>query len=211
MATTTGPRRAVLDLVKRRGPSDAATLAAALGVTPVAVRRHLDGLVADGLLAARVERRAVGRPATVYALTPAGDETFPRSYSGLTDALLEAVADELGPEGVERVFARRAARLAERLAPEVAGADVHAATAALAKAQDEAGYLAESSRLDDDTALLVEHNCAIAQIAGTWPQACAAELSTFRQVLGSDVAIDRVHHMAAGERTCTYLVRRTTS
>lgn len=202
-------RRAVLDLLKRRGPTEATQLAAALGVTHAGVRRHLDALVSDGLVTSSPERRPVGRPVALYRLTPEGDETFPRAYPALTDSLLEAVCEELGDDGVDRVFARRAEQLAERVRPQLVGRDLAGAVAALAAAQDEAGYLAESSLLDDGTALLVEHNCAIARIAGRWPQACSAELATFASALGDGVTIERVHHMASGDHTCTYLVRRT--
>ena len=201
-------RRAILDLVKRRGPLDAPAFAAGLGITGQAVRRHLDGLVAEGLLATSVERRRVGRPVTVYRLTEAGDETFPRTYAALSDAVIEAVATEFGQEAVGTVFERRNETALGRMRPHVDRTSVRTVAESLATMQDDAGYLAESSELADDAALLTEHNCAIARIAREWPQACAAELALFRELAGEDVEIERVQHMATGGRTCTYLLRR---
>ena len=55
--------RSVLD----NGPTTAAALAQALGLTQAAVRRHLDALLADGLVEEREQRvtatRGRGRPA----------------------------------------------------------------------------------------------------------------------------------------------------
>ncbi len=203
-------RRALLGVVKRRGSADATELAAALGVTTAGVRRHLDALVGDGLLTTSVERRPKGRPATKFWLTPAGDETFPRAYPELTEVLLDAVAEEHGPDAVDRAFARGAAKAAEALRPRLAGQSVAGAAAELAAVQDAAGYLAEATVLDEDSALLTEHNCAIARIAGHYPQACTAELAMLRDAVGEDVAVERVKFMPDGDHTCTYLLRRRT-
>lgn len=201
-------RRAILDLVKRRGPLDAPAVSAGIGITGQAVRRHLDALVAEGLLTTAVERRRVGRPATVYRLTEEGDETFPRTYATLSDAVLEAVATEFGEDAVHRVFARRNEIAVRRRKPEIDTTSIRTVATSLAKMQDEAGYLAEGSEVADDAALLIEHNCAIAKIARQWPHACAAELALFRELAGEDVEIERVQHMATGGRTCSYLLRR---
>lgn len=201
-------RQAILDLLKRRGALDAPAVAAGLGITGQAVRRHLDGLVADGLLATSLERRKVGRPVTVYRLTEAGDETFPRTYAALSDAVLEALATEYGQDAVQKVFDRRNEIALRRMQPYVDHTSIRTVAKSLAKMQDDAGYIAESSELATDAALLTEHNCAIARIAKEWPQACAAELALFRELAGEDVEVERVQHMATGGRTCTYLLRR---
>lgn len=201
-------RRAILDLVKRRGPLDAPAVAAGLGISGQAVRRHLDALVAEGLLATTVERRRVGRPVTVYRLTEEGDETFPRTYALLSDTVIEAMATEFGEEAVDKVFARRNEIALRRMKPYVDRTSIRTVAKSLAKIQDEAGYLAEGSEVADDAALLVEHNCAIARVAREWPQACAAELALFRELAGEDVEVERVQHMATGGRTCTYLLRQ---
>ena len=67
-----GGRAAVLSLVKREGPAAADALAARLGVTPMAVRQHLQALADDGLVAPAQGERAPrrGRPATGASPTP---------------------------------------------------------------------------------------------------------------------------------------------
>lgn len=201
-------RRAILDLVKRRQPVDAPAISAGLGISGQAVRRHLDSLVAEGLLATSVERRKVGRPATVYRLTEAGDETFPRTYAVLSDTILEALATEYGQDAVGTVFAKRNEIALQRIKPEIDRTSIRTVAKSLAKMQDSAGYIAESSDITPDASLLVEHNCAIAKIAKEWPQACAAELALFRELAGEDIEIERTMHIATGGRSCAYLLRR---
>ena len=102
-------RRALLKALKTHGESRADELAERLGVTVSAVRQHLTGLQADGLVEFREQRGGRGRPRHVYRLSDAGEALFPRSYGELTTELLAYVEDE-DPELVERVFERRRQR-----------------------------------------------------------------------------------------------------
>ena len=85
-------RRAILNLVKRQGPLDAAAVARALALTPAAIRLQLSRLEEDGLLAHRDERRTEGpqrgRPRHVYELTSAAEALYPKRYGDLTTELL---------------------------------------------------------------------------------------------------------------------------
>src|SRR5918996_1361418 len=105
-------RRAVLDLLKRNGEQTVAQLGAALGLSGVGVRRHLEVLEHIGLVRQTTRSQGRGRPAYVYALTEMGHDLFPRNYHQLVGQLLEAATSELGPEGVERLFDHRQQELA---------------------------------------------------------------------------------------------------
>src|SRR3954465_5639547 len=76
-----GGRRGILFALKKRGQARADELAAHLGITPSAVRQHLTGLLADGLVTFEEQRGGPGRPKHVYRLTPTADALFPRTYS----------------------------------------------------------------------------------------------------------------------------------
>ena len=49
-------RGQVARLILELGPSTAATLGSRLGLTPAAIRRHLDNLIAEGLIETRTAR-----------------------------------------------------------------------------------------------------------------------------------------------------------
>ena len=84
-----GEDRRTRELVARsileNGPSSAATLSVRLGLTPAGIRRHLDLLVADGILQARQPQstavRGRGRPSKVFLMSDAGREKFEHSLS----------------------------------------------------------------------------------------------------------------------------------
>src|SRR6476646_7026744 len=107
MGDSTGTRERVVALLLELGTATAATLGERLEVTPAGIRRHLDALLADGVITTREPRRRVvtrGRPAKLYALSDAGHAAGPSSYDALAVSALRfmtpeqvtAFADELG-------------------------------------------------------------------------------------------------------------------
>jgi len=206
----TPTRRTVLELLKWHGPMTASSLGAQLGVSTVAVRRHLDALERDGLVDQGTAARRRGRPAHVYQLSEAGHDLFPRNYDQLVAQLLEAATAEFGPDAVTRLFARRRAAMAERLGgrlpipaslPEVAGS--------LAEIQDAGGYMTEVGPDADEAGAFVlrEHNCAIPSVAASHPAACRAELALLRELAGPQVEVERIAHIQRGDTVCAYRLR----
>jgi len=66
------------------------------------------------------------------------------------------------------------------------GSSVADRVRALARMQDDLGYLSEAV-VEGDEIRLVEHNCAVIAAALASPAACQAELELFRGVLGTEV------------------------
>ena len=208
--------RSILD----HGPSSAADLAERLGLTQAAVRRHLDALLASGLVAAREQKvyghRGRGRPAKVFLLTDSGRDVFYQAYDQLAADALRFIADAVGggDAGKEALaaFARtRLARDADRY--RTALGDCGEATPAavtstekLAEALTKDGYAAtvRSAPLGEQ---LCQHHCPVAHIAEQFPQFCEAETEVFSQLLGTHV--QRLATIAHGDGVCTTFVPAT--
>ncbi|MEB3220735.1 MAG: metalloregulator ArsR/SmtB family transcription factor [Candidatus Sericytochromatia bacterium] len=200
----------MLFLLKTRGPSSAASLAGVLGITPMAVRQHLQALAGDGLVSFRDERRKVGRPARIWELTPAAMGRFPDTHAELTVDLLRSLKAAFGEEGLERVIAARAKAQRQTYAARIpAGAALGEKLAALAAARSDEGYMAGSTREADGSWLLVENHCPICAAAAVCQGFCRDELALFREVLGPGVVVEREDHLLAGARRCAYRVVAT--
>ena len=95
----------------------AVDLAARLGISPAAVRRHLDQLVAEGAVISRQAparvQRGRGRPARSYLFTDVGRERLPHQYDDLAVQALGFLQQVAGPESVSE-FARRRAEAMRR-------------------------------------------------------------------------------------------------
>jgi predicted ArsR family transcriptional regulator len=200
-------RERVARSVLENGPSTAAALALRLGLTPAAVRRHLDSLLADGMLEAAREPRTYGhrgrgRPAKVFALTDAGRDAFYQAYDDLAAGALRFLA-QTGGEAAVSAFARtRVAELEERYRPRVAAAREPERAAALAEALSGDGYAATVRPAPGRTgAQLCQHHCPVAHVAEQFPQLCEAETEAFARLLGTHV--QRLATIAHGDGICT--------
>ena len=97
------------------GPQSAVALSAIFGLTPTAVRRHLDALIAAGRVTEVAERkvrgqlRGRGRPARLFALTDAGQASFGHAYDDIAVAALNYLRTT-GGEGAVTAFARQRLR-----------------------------------------------------------------------------------------------------
>jgi predicted ArsR family transcriptional regulator len=198
-------RAAVVRSVLEHGPQSAVSLATRLGLSAAAIRRHLDALVAEGVLAEHAPRppaqRGRGRPARTYAITDAGRAEFPHAYDDLATTALRYLRERGGDGAVEAFAEHRADALARLLAAEVdrrAGRPQRAE--ALAHALTEHGYAASIESAAGGTQVC-QHHCPVAHVAAEFPQLCEAETRAFARVLGTYV--QRLATIAHGDGVCT--------
>ncbi len=86
----------------RMGETTVGELCDRLDLSTTAVREHLYGLKARGLLSESERREGPGRPKKLYSLSPEAEEMFPKAYSDLSVMLLQLLEQLLGREEVQR-------------------------------------------------------------------------------------------------------------
>lgn len=187
-----------------RGPQTAAALAEQLNLSPAAIRRHLDALVAEGKLVEREARRQAqrgrGRPARAYALTESGRAAFPHAYDDLANTALRYLRDTGGDAAVVAFAEHRAAEMRGLIESSVVAAAPSTKTEALAVALSAAGYAASAEAVASGVQLC-QHHCPVAHVAAEFPELCEAETRAFEQVLGTYV--QRLATIAHGDGVCT--------
>lgn len=199
-------RDRVVRLLLEHGPATAAELGEQLHLSPAAIRRHLDALLAEGRVDSRDQAvrgpRGRGRPAKVFALTEAGRETFPHTYDDLAATALRYLARLGGEKAVAAFAAERVAELEERCraAMAAAGDDPIARREALAAALSAEGYAASASAIAGG-GQLCQHHCPVAHVAAEFPQLCEAETHAISRLVGSHV--QRLATIAHGDGVCT--------
>ena len=203
--TDASTRHRVASSILEHGPSTAAELAERLGLTPAAIRRHLDVLLAAGNLEAREQRvygaRGRGRPAKVFVLTDAGRSVFYTAYDDLAIEALEFLATAAGPDAVTRFAETRMAESEERYRERMVNATPDTTPAqALAVALSEDGYVASTlpSAIGEQ---LCQHHCPVAHVAERFPKICEVETAAFSRLLG--VHVQRLATIAHGDGVCT--------
>ncbi|MBI2370066.1 MAG: ArsR family transcriptional regulator [Deltaproteobacteria bacterium] len=175
-----------------------------LGITSVGVRRHMQALERDGLVATVLERRPKGRPTMIYRVTPDADAYFPKGYDRLATALLGLIAEMDGPAKVSALFRLRRDHLIEETAPRLRGMPLEERVQFVAGLLSADGYMAEVERLDERTFVLRALNCAISRVAQKYQQACLCELELLQGLLG--VQVERRQHLVQGDSHCSYVI-----
>lgn len=198
-------RARVARLILEHGPITAAALGERLGLTPAAVRRHLDALFGDGMIESRVARprgqRGRGRPAKLFAITDAGRSAFEHAYDDLAGSALRFLSERMGEEAVAEFARSQVAALVQRLAPLMRQVPAEQRVRVLAEALSAEGYAASASKASVGGDQLCQHHCPVAHVAAAFPQLCEAETEAFARILGTPV--QRLATIAHGDGVCT--------
>jgi predicted ArsR family transcriptional regulator len=214
--TDASTRQRVASSILEHGASTAAELAERLGLTPAAIRRHLDVLLAAGQVEAREQRiygaRGRGRPAKDFVLTDAGRSMFYTAYDDIAIEALEFLSTNAGTDAVTRFAEARMAQDEKRYRKRMARVAPGATPAqALAAALSDDGYVAATLPLPLGEQLC-QHHCPVAHVAEQFPQICEVETAAFSRLLG--VHVQRLATIAHGDGVCTTHVphvRKTTT
>ena len=203
-------RERVASTIMRNGPSTAAALAEQLDLTPAAVRRHLDQLLAEGVVEAREPRirgrRGRGRPAKVFVITDLGRDHFGHTYDALAIDALRFLRASRGEEAVRDFAQGRLHDLERKCEASVVGSKDPVAAVADVLTSD--GYAAsvESSTAGDQ---ICQHHCPVSHVAHEFPELCDAETEMLARVLGTHV--QRLATIAHGDGVCTTHVPNPTT
>jgi predicted ArsR family transcriptional regulator len=188
------------------GGATAAELGEVMGISPAAIRRHLDAMLLDGDVTAREQHvqgvRGRGRPAKIFSLTDAGRLACGQhTYDDLATAALRWIA-RTGETAVVAFATDLVGGLEERCQTAVRGAgdDPMDRAEALAGALSDEGYAASASVIATG-GQLCQHHCPVAHVAAEFPQLCEAETQVISRLVGTHV--QRLATIANGDGVCT--------
>jgi predicted ArsR family transcriptional regulator len=200
-------RMEVLELLRRKGRSSAESIANDLGVTPNAVRQHLTNLERDGLVVSQPERSGRGRPSLLFALTERADSVFPKRYGQLATMVLQEVQEMGGPDALDEVFARVAARHASAIEKDLEGLGFDEKLHRVVTWIGRAGTLVEQTEGAEGIHVTI-HNCPFRNTALKFPQVCTITPQLISRLTGAAVSqSDSIHRR---DPYCSFVVQRPT-
>ncbi|ARV61955.1 iron-sulfur cluster biosynthesis transcriptional regulator SufR [Nostocales cyanobacterium HT-58-2] len=207
----------ILEYLLKHSQATASELAESLDISPQATRRHLKDLEAEELISYSLSvQGGMGRPQHIYQLTRQGRDRLRREgadgYGQFAVSLLDALAETVGRDQVSSILRKQWERKAEEYRERLGIASLSQRVATLVELRKAEGYMAEYYPVDssepsqDDKFILMEHNCAISNVAESFPSICGHELEMFAAVL-PDCTVERTHWIINGEHRCGYLVQ----
>jgi DeoR family suf operon transcriptional repressor len=189
-------------------------LAEVLDITPQAIRRHLKDLETEGLIEHQAVQVGMGRPQHVYRLSRKGRDRFPNRYEEFAIGLLDTLTETVGYDQVSSILHKQWQRKALEYRARVGSGSVQERVAKLVELRRAEGYMAEWYVLEPSPIekngsgqfMMTEHNCAISNVAESFPSVCGHELEMFAAVL-PDCTVERTHWINDGEHQCGYLIK----
>jgi predicted ArsR family transcriptional regulator len=207
-------RDEVVRILHDRGSCSVAEVAQAVGVSPGSVRRHLDLMVAEGLVEMHLERQPRGRPLTRYSLSEAGEERsaaphyarlLDRIYPALTRLPAAAVSGQDGASVLAQVFEGVAEHVAREYASRVHAQDLELRVVEVADALRDEGILTDVV-VDSEQYRLRNVGCPYRATASETHATCAADRRTIELLIGKPVL--QVSTIVEGGMACEYIVSR---
>lgn len=196
----------ILNHLLRKGEANAKELAQNLEISPQAIRRHLKDLEAEGLIEHELVQPKMGRPRHLYRLTRQGRDRLPNGYGEFAVAFLDTLSQTLGQEQVNTVLRKQWQRKAWDYQQRIGSGNLQERVNNLLKLRQAEGYMAELYQTTKNAYILAEHNCAISEVAESYPTVCGHELEMFASIL-PDCKIERTHWINNGEHRCGYLIQ----
>ena len=196
--------RPLLDLIRRRGPLTIAEMAAALAVTPTAVRNRLTRLVGSGMVERRAEPAGRGRPKYTYQASVEAHKRLGQNYADLAVVLWDELMRSVEDRKLRRLlFGRITERLAELYRAQVGGGDWRERMVQLGSVLHQRGIQAEVTAGDGDAMpILKQHSCPYFELAEVDHAICAMERKMFEKVLGQSLRLS--HCRLDGDRSCDF-------
>lgn len=177
-----------------------------LGLSPTAVRHHLDSLEASGEIMKRLVMQKMGRPKFVYSLTEKGSVSFPKAYHEFLNWLMDELLEHEGVAGLKRLLTRAAKRNAGRYMGKFEGKSIEERVGLMGHILNELGAYAEIKRANGGFEIGI-YNCLLSNIAKKYGNLiCEYDATLLETLLGKK--IKKIRSKTAGERFCSFLITK---
>jgi DeoR family transcriptional regulator, suf operon transcriptional repressor len=192
---------AILGFLKASGQASLADVASHLEVSKQGALRHLEALLAEGLVEKGSEAHVgPGRPEHVFRLTAAAADHFPHAHRELAGELVKF----MGAAQLERFFSERAARTEATMAAKLAGLTLEQKVKRIGELASAGGHMTEVVDNGDGSFAIRHCNCPIGDVAAETGHPCHREQSMYERLLGTTV--ERTTWLANNDAACTYVV-----
>ncbi len=181
-------------------------LSTAIGISKMAVLKHIKTLESRGIVERKIVKKNVGRPYFRFYLLKDSSSAFGSSSDKMLDSLL-AYMDETGKRDVIVDFLkRRYGDVEAHYRNELSGKTGQERLEALARLRHLENYFPELRRIQGSKYELLEFNCPIYSISKKFSEACDLERRLFQNVL--KMKVDTTHTQINGHGTCRFLIDR---
>ncbi len=204
-----GTRLKILNILRSRGAVTVEDLAKDIGLAASTIRRHLDILQRDQLVAFDQVRKKLGRPEFAYHLTEHGHESGYRDYQTLLNLLIRTIkgldTSELAKQPGEQLLQLLMDRISDRLSTSYAVPKLSSDESPvdrLERVLTDAGFSPQVSQ-DNGRIQICLCNCPFRAAALEEESICLLDRRLIANILGVEPKIQTT--IRNGDDNCTYV------
>ncbi|MCH8939498.1 MAG: ArsR family transcriptional regulator [Chloroflexi bacterium] len=201
-----GTRLGILTLLQRQ-PATVDQLSTELGLASATVRRHLDILQRDRLVAFQAVRRKQGRPEHAFSLTEEGHELMPKRYHLLLQRVLQSLdnadADDSanGASAARTLLAQIAHIMVEEYRSQFRERPEDEPTRLLGLVLEAEQFAPEIETREDGIRITLG-NCPYRSVATENSAICALDHHLISEILGTPIT--NTSRINLADNLCTY-------
>ncbi len=204
-----GTRRRILQQLQRNGTDTVDGLATSIGLAPATIRRHLDILQRDRMVAYEEVRKKMGRPEYSFYLTEEGQEALPKGYDRLLGMMMEEMSalstDDTeardGSDLLKLVFTRISGKVSSQYEDQTEGKGLDDRLTTLIHHLEQDDFFPEAEVVDGTLQIRL-FNCPFRSVAMQNKAVCTFDLNLISNIL--DMEISRQECIHDGDGRCMY-------
>jgi DeoR family transcriptional regulator, suf operon transcriptional repressor len=205
-----GPRPHILRFLQKCGRASVDQLAREIGLASATIRRHLDVLQRDQLIAYDQVKKKTGRPEYVYYLTEHGQEVQPKGYDRLLSGVLlelgtlshDEATTHSGPELLQTMLQRVALQTVGGHPRDSAEDSFSGRLSRVKEIVEQEGFSPEIEQVDGSARIWLR-NCPFRRVSMTNPAVCTYDKALLSMILGSEPVLEST--IRDGGHWCSYL------
>ncbi|WP_071393674.1 helix-turn-helix transcriptional regulator [Bacillus tuaregi] len=204
LINTRNTKEQILALLKQYGSLTIMELSNELGITEMAVRRHVQTLERDKLIRSNVKKQTMGRPSKVYELAEQGENFFPKKYKELSLEILKGLKEAGHENLINEIIQKKREQFLEQYKLEHKNETLAVKLESLKRIQEREGYMPQIEE-HEGKLHFKELNCPYVELAKEFPAICQAEREFIKQFLDADLTT--LSSMADGHTCCHYSIQ----
>lgn len=200
----TPTRERVLGFIKQEGKASVKALTEEIGITPMAIRGHLNKLEKEELIKVTTLRQKLGRPLQVFSLTEKGETCFPQDYGRFAVEILHDLRELDGGKTLELVIKKREERIVAGLRAKMAGAqDWEEKMQIYHQFAEFHGNMPTLEKQGPRQFVLYINNCSLKAVVDQFPSCCDSEVSILHRLF-PEAKVNKTKSLRNNDKSCCY-------
>lgn len=200
----------LLNLLENKDGLCIDSLADKLSISRNAVQQHFRILEKEGYIKKHCQQKTNGRPLTLYILTDAGIDCFPKQYQGFSSVLMQELRNEMGTEALEKYLAKLGTNLAKNYSVHFFNKTKVEQTAVMVEIMQSLGFYAKQvDNPESQTPDIHAYNCIYHEVAQQFQEICSFDTAFIAELLTSKNGKEIKLHscMAKGDGACCFAIK----